>query len=224
MSIDSGINGNSGKVIPPVWYKAYGVDAVIVPGENSPEFWLPHDHPHQFDGVFPIIWDERDTTIYAVPRPARTLAHVIPRDAVVSHAPAAASDVAEAKRYIAAVESEAAPSPTFVWLQDSRARIHATLAANQVLSVQVTYHPGWKATAGGRTVPISKDGLGQMILGPPPGDYDISLVYDGGWESTVCRALSATILLASFVVFAAGWRLPPGFRHLWSLVGRVTLH
>jgi hypothetical protein len=208
MSIDSGINGNSRNVIPPVWYKAYGVDAVIVPGRDSPEFWRPHDHPHQFDGVFPIIWDERDTTIYAVPRPARTLAHVIPRDAVVSRAPAAASDTAEAKRYIAAVESAAVPPATFVWLQDSRARIHAILGANQVLSVQVTYHPGWKATTGGRTVPVSKDGLGQMILSPDrPGDYDIGMVYDGGLESKLCRALSVIVWLA-FAIAVCWWGRP----------------
>src|SRR5207302_3368404 len=69
--------------IEALWYKAYGVDAVIVPGPHSPEFWQPHLRGHEFDGVFPVIWDERDTRIYAVPRPTRTLAHVIPQSAVV---------------------------------------------------------------------------------------------------------------------------------------------
>ena len=182
--------------VPAIWYKAYGVDAVVVPGRDSPEFWQPHPFGHQFDGVFPVVWDERDTRIYAVPRPARTLAHVVPQRAVVSRVPAGLSDTAQIERYMAAVEGAAASSATFVWLQDSRARIHAILGANQVLSVQVTYHPGWKATAGARAVPISKDGLGQMILSPErPGDYDISLVYDGGWESKLCRTLSAIVLL-----------------------------
>jgi hypothetical protein len=159
-----------------------------------------------FDGVFPLLWDERDTQIYAVPRPARTLAHVIPQRAVVSRAPAGASDTAQVETYIAAVEAAAEPSATFVWLQDSRARIHATVGANQVLSVQVTYHAGWKATAGGRAVPISKDGLGQMILSPErAGDYDIDLVYDGGWESKLCRAISAIILVAAAIAVCF-WR------------------
>lgn len=166
-----------------------------------------------------LIREERDTTICAVPRPARTLAHVIPRGAVVSRAPAAASDTADAKRYIAAVESSAVPSATFVWLQDSRARIHATLGANQVLSVQVTYHAGWKATTGGRTVPISKDGLGQMILSPEcPGDYEISLVYDGSLESKLCRALSAIVLLA----FAIAVCRSVGRRSLFPAPGTST--
>jgi hypothetical protein len=194
--------------IQALWYKAYGVDAVIVPGRDSPEFWGPHLRGHKFDGVFPVVWDERDTRIYAVSRPARTLAHVIPQLAMVSRPPAGLADTAQIVTYIAAVEDAAAPRATFEWLQDSRARIRATLDANQALSVQVTYHPGWKATAGARDVPISKDGLGQMILSPGrPGDYDISLVYDGGWESTLCRALSAIVLLAVTIAVCC-WRRP----------------
>jgi len=203
----SELNGGSETAIPAIWYKAYGVDAVIVPGRDSPEFWQPHPFGHQFDGVFPVVWDERDTRIYAVPRPARTLAHVVPQLAVVSRVPAGLSDTVQIERYVAAVEAAAASPATFVWLRDSRARIHATLGANQVVSVQVTYHAGWKATEGARTVPISKDGLGQMILSPErPGDYDISLVYDGGWESKLCRAVSATVLLlvVAFAVYRRG--------------------
>ncbi len=204
---ESELGGDDGPDIQALWYKAYGVDAVIVPGRDSPEFWGPHLRGHKFDGVFPVVWDERDTRIYAAPRPARTLAHVIPQLAVVSRPPAGLADTAQIVTYIAAVERAAAASATFVWLQDSRARIHATLDASQVVSVQVTYHPGWKATTGARAVPISKDGLGQMILNPGPGDYDISLVYDGGWESTLCRALSAIVLLA--VTIAVCYRRRP---------------
>jgi len=89
---------------------------------------------------------------------------------------------------------------------DGFVRIHATLGVNEVLSVQVTYHPGWKAMAGARAVPISKDSLGEMIVSPGrPGEYDISLVYDGGWEGMLCRALSAIALLAvTIAVFR--WR------------------
>src|ERR1039457_5088393 len=100
LHIVSDLNGTRETVIPAMWYKAYGVDAVIVPGRDSPEFWQPHPLGHMSDGVFPLLWDERDTQIYAVPRPARTLAHVIPQPAVVSRVPAGASDTAQAERYI----------------------------------------------------------------------------------------------------------------------------
>ena len=213
MRAQTELGGDYGTDIQALWYKAYGVDAVIVPGRDSPEFWRPHLRGHQFDGVFPVVWEERDTRIYAVPRPARTLVHAIPRLAVVSQEPSRLSDTAQIERYLAAVESAAVPSATFAWLQDSRARIHATLGASQVLSVQVTYHPGWKATSGGRTVPISKDALGLMVLSPDrPGDYDVDLVYDGGFESKVCRALSAIILLAVTIAICRGGRPPSATR------------
>src|SRR5262249_3641175 len=83
----SDLVGVTEAVTPSIWHKAYGVDAVIVAGTDSPEFWRPHPPGHQFDGVYPLLWEERDTRIYAVPRPARTLAHVIPREAVVSQVP-----------------------------------------------------------------------------------------------------------------------------------------
>lgn len=206
----SDLLGISTPAIPAVWYKAYGTDAIIVAGRDSPEFWQPHPHGHQFDGVFPVIWEERDTRIYAVPRAARTIAHVIPRELVVSRSPIDVSDTAQIEKYIAAVEDASASPASFVWLGDSQGRIHATLAANQVLSVQETYHPGWKATAGAHFVSISKDGLGQMILTPNgPGDYDISLVYDGGWEGTLCRALSVFTMLGVAIAVCC-WR--PGDR------------
>ncbi|HEV2581071.1 MAG TPA: hypothetical protein VGT44_09480, partial [Ktedonobacteraceae bacterium] len=64
----SDLVGMSEAAIPAIWYKAYGVDAVVVAGQDSPEFWRPHPRGHQFDGVFPQLWEERDTRIYAVPR------------------------------------------------------------------------------------------------------------------------------------------------------------
>jgi hypothetical protein len=193
--------------VPALWHKAYGVDAVVVAGRDSPEFWRPHPHGHQFDGVYPVLWDEQDTRIYAVPRPVRTLAHVIPKGAAVSRVPAGLSDTAQVERYVAALDAAAVSSAaTFAWLGDSRARIHATLGSNQVLSVQVTQHPGWKATAGARAIPVSKDGLGMMILTPrSAGEYTIDLVYDGGWESRLCRAASAITWLLILIAAAIGY-------------------
>jgi len=188
--------------IPVLWYKAYGVDAVIEPGPDSPEFWQPHEHGHQFDAALPVIWEQSDTRIYAVPRPVRSLAHVIPRSAVVSRAPTGTADNEEVKTYVAALEAPAAPIPAFLWLDDNRARVHASVAAGQVISVQVTYHPGWKATAGNAAVPLSKDGLGQMILSPGhAGEYDITLSYDGGWEAWLCRAVSAIVIFGTALAF-----------------------
>jgi uncharacterized membrane protein YozB (DUF420 family) len=172
-----------------IWYKAYGVDAVIIVGPDSPEFWQPHPFGHRFDGIFPVVWDERDTRIYAVPRPVRTLAHVIPAAALVAHVPAAMSETKEAEKYVAALEAADTSPATFRWLDDNHARIHAAVASDdQVVSIQITHHAGWKAIAAGRDIPISGDGIGQMVLHPNhPGTYDIDLTYNGGFEAIFCR-------------------------------------
>jgi hypothetical protein len=163
--------------------------------------------------VFSLLWEERDTRIYAVPRPVRTIAHVIPEGAVVRQVPAGLADQAQMKTYIAATEASAASAVSLAWLGNGHARIHATLDANRVLALHVTYHPGWKATAGARTVLLSKDGLGQLILSADhPGDYDIDLLYDGGWESKLCRATSALTWLALVIAVWRSWACSPNRR------------
>jgi hypothetical protein len=195
----------SDAVTPVLWYKTYGVDAVVVAGENSPEFWKPHHNGHRFDGVLPVLWDERDTRIYAVPR-ARTLAHAIPRDAMVWKAPAEFADTAQVKQYVAAMENADATPAGFRWLRDGRARIHAVVKPGEVISIQVTYHPGWRAKSAGRTIPVVKDGLGMVVLAPDrPGDYDIELLYGASWEDRICRILSVTTLLG--IAIFSGRRL-----------------
>jgi hypothetical protein len=203
-----------------LWYKAYGVGAVIVAGRNSPEFWQPHPHGHMFDGVLPLVWDERDTQIYAVPR-SRTLAHAIPNASLVTAIPASQSDSTQLVRYVAALDAAGADA-AFRWLREGRARIHAAMRPGQVLSVQVAYSRGWKATASGRTIPVGKDGLGQIVLEPPaPGNYDIELLYGADREAILCRILSAATLLgvAATVIWGrrrrisahGSWRIPPAY-------------
>jgi hypothetical protein len=78
----------------------------------------------------------------------------------------------------------------------NRIQIQATSAPGEALSVQVSYHPGWHAKAGNRTVQIQRDGLGLMWLRPDcAGPCEIHLDYDGGWELRICRYLSFTALV-----------------------------
>src|SRR5579864_1231138 len=60
------------------WLTAYGVDALVVPGRSSPEYWKPFGSPDAFSGTWPLLWRERDTSIYSVPRRKGGLAHIVP--------------------------------------------------------------------------------------------------------------------------------------------------
>src|SRR5262249_23711018 len=71
------------------------------------------------------------------------------------------------------------------------AQITGEVSPNQLLSVQVNYHPGWRAEVNGSPRRISKDGLGLMTIETAcAGACMIKLSYDGGVEMRIARALS----------------------------------
>jgi hypothetical protein len=63
------------------------------------------------------------------------------------------------------------------------ARIEAAVTASQLVSVQVSYAPGWRAEANGEPARVRRDALGLTIVEPNcNGACTILLSYDGGAE------------------------------------------
>ncbi len=174
-----------------LWLKAFGVQVIGVPGPQSPEYWKPFHNPRKFDGVLPVLWREDDTTMYRVSN-SGSLAHVVRPEQLVQHQPANGLDVEELRRFAAALEDPAAPAATLEWSGTNRFAVHARLAAGQVISVQVNYHPGWRARVNGAFRQIRPDGMGLITVHPGcAGDCQITFEYDGGVEAKLCRAVSA---------------------------------
>jgi hypothetical protein len=92
-----------------LWLKAFGAQALTVPGPQSPEYWKPFADPRKFEGVLPVLWRERDTAIYRVSERPFSLAHVLRPDELVLHTPVNGLDVSELRRFVAAIEEPAAP-------------------------------------------------------------------------------------------------------------------
>jgi len=183
------------------WLKAFGTGAIVVSGPKSQETWKPYAHPAKFDGRLPALWSEDDVTIYRVPLATESLAHVVPEFALVRRIPSSSRDTKEVERYVAALENELPPKAEFRWQGANRIRIQATAWPGQALSIQVTHHPGWHATANGASRQIKSDGLGLMWLQPGcNGPCDVQLEYDGGAELRICRLLSA-VVLAALILF-----------------------
>jgi hypothetical protein len=173
------------------WLKAYGVDAVAVDGPKSDETWKPFAHPEKFEGVLPVLWRSDDVTFYRVPRRSPSFAHVMPASAIVRRAPRGARDIAEVERYVVALDDSSLPAAHFAWQSRNQIRITTTAATDQAVSIQVSYHPGWHARAGDRSLAVQSDGLGLMWLDPRcAGPCEIEIDYDGGWELRLCRAVS----------------------------------
>ena len=77
-----------------LWLKAFGVTNISVPGPDTRETLHPFVNPFKFDGLLPVLWREDGDTVYGVPMPSRSLAHVIPAEAIVVRAPANGLDIA----------------------------------------------------------------------------------------------------------------------------------
>ena len=193
-----------------LWLKALGVQAVGVSGPGSGEFFKPFRNPEKFDGLLDPLWRDGGDVIYRIGSPRASLARVVPRSAIVNRAPYNALDVEEAKRYVAALDDPAMPHAEFQWTTTHSARIETILQADQSLSIQIAYHPGWRATVNGRAVPTRPDGLGLMVLDPQAegratsGDTKIDMFYDGGTEMRIAHWLCAlTSLVLIFVLMRA---------------------
>jgi len=111
-------------------------------------------------------------------------------------------DLEPVERYVRAIEDPSLPAARFRWLSRHEAEIWAEMRPGQVLSVQVSYHPGWQATANGSKCKVLGDHLGQVVVEPDcAGDCRVMLTYRGGIE----RSLTRLAALAVALLWAGWW-------------------
>lgn len=193
-----------------LWLKAYGANAVGVTGPKSTENIKPFRNPEKFRGVLPELWRDGDDVVYGIPRRSSSLAFVMAPSQVVARAPIHGLDVEPLIPYVAAMESPDVPAASFQWLNQHQARIEADLSGGQVLSAQITYDPGWRASIGSVEQPIASDALGLMVIRPEcRGHCSIDLVYDGGREGKLTR-----VAQVFGIVLWLGWPIGVRRKHL----------
>lgn len=106
-------------------------------------------------------------------------------------------NVEPVRRYVAALDNPDRPLAPFTWRGNGRAQIVATLRPEHLLSVQVSYHPGWHAEVSGEPRRIFSDGIGLIAIEPRcAGPCLVELHYDGGLEMKLARFASWMALLA----------------------------
>jgi hypothetical protein len=174
--------------------KAYGVRAIAVGGPNSRGIYKEYVDPHKFAGVVPEVWRDDDDVIYEIPG-SGSLVHVVNRSDLVTTAP---FDLAAITRYVSALD--ASPTIRIAWNGPNRGQIQTNLAEPQVLSVQINFDRGWRASANGVAFSPTRDALGFLVLGPDcHGPCTIDIVYYGGIQGRLMR------LLCVFGFTACGW-------------------
>ena len=176
------------------WLRAYGCDAIVGDDFTSHEVFHPYSHPERLHSL-PELWRDGPDVIYAVPRRG-SLAHAIRGMDLVRAVPKPYETKA-IDHYVAALDDPSLPQPTFEWRDPADALIHANLTPDYLLSVQVTWDKGWKATANGQHRRVWGDKLGQIVVEPQcEGPCTVELSYDGGSELQFARWTSILALLA----------------------------
>jgi hypothetical protein len=171
---------------------AFGVDAVIVTDKNSQEVYHDYGEPQRFAGQLPVLLDDHaGDVIYRVPRRFPDLARVVDT-ARVSSLPAVGpeGDLKALHAYVEALEKGPESRAVTEWQNVNAMRIRAELGTGQSLVVQVAYDPQWRAEAGGATLAIQKDALGQMLIAAPSGSSDIRLLFDTPLENQIGKSIS----------------------------------
>ncbi len=178
-----------------LWLDAFGVDAVAAGGPRSREFYKPFRNPRKFEAVLPELWRDGDDVIYRVPRRSASLAHVLPPAGLAPRPPAGGLDIGPVRRYVEALDDPAYPLARMSWRTRHSATISAPLEKGQILSVQVSYHPGWKASVNGQARRVYPDNLGQLVVEPGcEGPCTVEIFFTGGREALLTRTASYTCL------------------------------
>lgn len=187
------------------WLDVFGVDAIEIGGPNSGEVYKPFRNPAKFDGILKELWRDGGDVIYQVPHTHTSLAHVLSPADLPVRPPINGLDIDPLKPYVSALEDSALPVADLRWTSRHSAQIQANLQPGQVLSVQITHHPGWRAAVNGRIVRSYADALGQMVVDPGcRGPCTVDLTYDGGLEMRLARLLSWAALAGSGLWIAIG--------------------
>jgi hypothetical protein len=191
-----------GGALSVLWLKAFGVHAAVVGGKNTRDAYHDWQYPAKLEGVLPVLWQQGDDRVYAVPG-GPSLAHAVSPQDLVAQRPENGLDVAALRRYVAAIENPQNPAAEFLWKRPDTAQVKAVLQPAQLLSVQITYSAGWQADAGGRSVPLRPDGLGLMVVQPAcDGPCTVLLHYGGGTEGALMQLgrFAAIAMLALWAV------------------------
>lgn len=215
----SGLNaGTRDAAISTLWLQAYGAHAVGVTGRHSTEFYKPFLNPEKFNGLLRELWRDGDDVIYEVPQRSPSLAHVINSPDVIGRAPANGLDTEPLESYVRAIESPDYPEAEFAWINQHQARVKSTLTSDQLLSVQITYDPGWHARVNGAERPVTADALGMMVIAPRcAGACVLDLSFDATSELRWMRVLQIVGVLIGLTAVV-------GRRLAWALSRKWEYH
>ena len=187
------------------WLRSFGVEAIVVSGPRSRDAYRNYRDPDKFRDVLPELWREGDDVIYAVPGGSPSLARVMRRRHVVDRPPIYGVDIGPVEAFDAALDEADLPAARLRWRSPHQITVTADLEPSHLLSIQVSHHPGWRASVEGAATPVRRDGLGLIVVAPEcAGPCTVELDYDGGVEMRTARLARGLALLGGAAWLVAG--------------------
>jgi hypothetical protein len=182
-----------------------GIEYIAVHGQRSREHWKDYAAGQlPFSQLFEQVWREEDDTIYRVPFPGYS--HLI-RDSERVLYPPTNRGLEYLGPFIAALHDTARPRLQEHWNGPGSLSLAGTIPADMLVSVMISYDPGWYATQGGKQIPIEKDGAGYMILRAEPAAHsEINLRYGGSSQQKVFTAASGIGWLVALIALRRSLR------------------
>ena len=175
-------------------------------GPRSEEIFKPFVNPKKFEGLLPEAWRDGDDVVYLIPARSGSLAHVMRPADLPSRRPSHGADVDPLRAYVRALDDPSLPLAPMRWRNLHEAVIEAAPQPGQVISVQMSYDPGWTATVAGEGRRIFGDQLGQLVIEPAcAGPCTVVLNFDGGLEMRVARIVSWGALAGGLGFVIADW-------------------
>ena len=196
----SGEGTNKEGEVAVLWLKAFGVHAVGVSGPRSTEVYKPTRNWQKYEGLLPVLYRDGDDVLYRVLPDSESLAHILRPEAMPARPLRDVLDMEGLTAYVDALHSPGTPEVEMHWINRHHAVLTADLAKNQLLSVQVTYHPGWRARVNQAGRRVTKDPIGLILVAPEcEGRCVVDLDYEDDAEMFVAGTLSWTALAGAIV-------------------------
>jgi hypothetical protein len=185
------VNNGADADVSKLWMAALPVRYVVVTGPASSEIYRDYADPKKFDGLLPVVFDERGVRVYEVSRtgdPRLMVARVTDLAA-----PTSAIDRVAISEYVKRIGEGRAPiklEPR--GLGSFRAEVDVRDGEQVVL--RQAYDTGWHATVDGRSALVRADPIGQLVVDVPAGRHIVEL--DHGVHTDFIAGLAVALLTA----------------------------
>jgi len=154
------ISSGPDAAISKIWLQALAVRYLVVTGPSSSEIFHDFSNPAKFDGMFPVVFDERGVRIYEVPLASDPRAVVL-SSAADLRTPTNGIDRPALESYLAAVTQGTRPVAIVNGL--GYWRVEAQSSGGNLI-VRQAYDSGWRVTVDGNSVAVGPDALGMISI------------------------------------------------------------